>query len=113
MASIGNYSQAINTVSDLVKTVTNYNGIKAGVNYVRNDAKPTWRGVADHVFGANENDLTRFTTKDADGNITGAYNAAKIAGSIGGLAIGYRFASGGGLYRDKDGNVDIAGIPFI
>ena len=37
----------------------------------------------------------------------------KIAGGIAGLGIGYRFLSGGGAYRDKDGNTDIAGIPFV
>lgn len=59
--------------------------------------------------------------KDADGNTTGYENkmkntyisGAKVAGAMSGLGIGYRALSGGGLYRDKDGNVDIAGIPFV
>ena len=30
-----------------------------------------------------------------------------------GLGIGYRFLSGGGAYRDKNGNTDLAGVPFV
>lgn len=59
--------------------------------------------------------------KDKDGKVTGyegrtqdAYlSGGKIAGAMSGIGVGYRVLSGGGLYRDKDGNVDIAGIPFI
>lgn len=40
-------------------------------------------------------------------------NGAEIAKTAGGLGLGYRALSGGGLYRDKDGNTDIAGIPFV
>ena len=45
------------------------------------------------------------------------YQYSKIAGDT---AIGYmglsaigRIATGGGLYKDSDGNTDIIGIPFI
>ena len=41
------------------------------------------------------------------------WSGKKIAGGLAGLGIGYRFASGGGAYRDKNGDTDIAGIPFI
>lgn len=48
---------------------------------------------------------------------TGDYDAGKVAAS--GLATYmtgatmYRLGSGGGFYRDKDGNTDIIGVPFI
>lgn len=48
---------------------------------------------------------------------TGDYDAGKVAAS--GLATymtgatAYRLGSGGGFYRDKDGNTDIIGVPFI
>ena len=41
------------------------------------------------------------------------WSGKKIAGGLAVLGIGYRFASGGGVYRDKNGDTDIAGIPFI
>jgi hypothetical protein len=43
----------------------------------------------------------------------GALNLGKIAGSYIGLSAAYRVASGGGLYRDKNGNNNIIGIPFV
>lgn len=50
-------------------------------------------------------------------NTDGTYNYGNMArlgaaGWIGG-SVGYRALSGGGLYRDADGNTDIIGIPFI
>jgi hypothetical protein len=47
--------------------------------------------------------------KDASGNM----RWGRVAGTASGLAIGYRVISGGGLYRDKNGNFDIAGVPFV
>lgn len=40
-------------------------------------------------------------------------NGGEIAKTAAGLGLGYRALSGGGVYRDKDGNTDIAGIPFV
>ena len=41
------------------------------------------------------------------------YDARKIAAAAEVPFFAYRFGSGGGIYRDKDGDVDIVGIPFI
>lgn len=37
----------------------------------------------------------------------------KIAGSYIGLSAAARVATGGGLYRDRNGNTNIAGVPFV
>ena len=39
--------------------------------------------------------------------------AAGIAGSYMGLSAAGRVASGGGLYKDSDGNTDLIGVPLI
>lgn len=65
------------------------------------------------VGGAAEGDLMKA--------IKGAYydEGAKslkygnIAGSYLGVSSAYRLASGGGLYKDKNGNTNIIGVPFI
>lgn len=44
-----------------------------------------------------------------DGNL----NYGKIAGSYIGVSAAARIASGGGLYKDRNGNTNIAGVPFI
>jgi len=43
----------------------------------------------------------------------GGYSGRKIAGSYMGASAVGRLASGGGLYKDREGNTDIIGIPFI
>lgn len=48
---------------------------------------------------------------------TGEYSVGKVATTVAGTYMtassAYRILSGGGLYRDKDGNTDIIGIPGI
>ena len=50
-------------------------------------------------------------------NKDGSYNKTMIGGTIAGAYIGVssagRIATGGGLYRDSDGNFDLMGVPFI
>lgn len=41
------------------------------------------------------------------------WNYGKIAGSYIGVSAAARVATGGGLYKDKNGNTNIAGVPFI
>jgi hypothetical protein len=43
----------------------------------------------------------------------GGYSARKIAGSYMGVSAAGRIATGGGLYKDKDGNTDVIGVPLI
>jgi hypothetical protein len=102
-------SQVINAIGTTAGNVFNFmkEPWRAGIDYATKDGNKTWKGLAKEMFGGNKKDLTAFTAGDQ------TYNGAKIATALGGLGIGYRFASGGGAYRDKNGNTDIAGIPFI
>lgn len=49
------------------------------------------------------------TFKHKDGTL----NYGKIAGSYIGVSAAARVATGGGLYKDRNGNTNIAGVPFI
>lgn len=40
-------------------------------------------------------------------------NYGKIAGSYIGTAAALRVASGGGAYKDKNGNTNLIGVPFV
>lgn len=67
--------------------------------------------------GFSEAMRNTFGKRGTDGKLlTGdkaGWSAGKIAGSyIGAAAIG-RVATGGGLYRDKNGNTNIVGVPFV
>ena len=50
------------------------------------------------------------THRKADGK---SWDGAVIAGSFIAAGAGYRALSGGGAYRDSNGNTNVAGIPFI
>lgn len=40
-------------------------------------------------------------------------SAKKVAGTAVGVGVAGRVATGGGLYRDRYGNVNVPGLPFI
>lgn len=71
------------------------------------------RGTINAAFKADDGAATNFWIGKEGEEGSMHLNGAKVAGGLGGLAIGYRALSGGGVYRDKDGNTDIAGIPFV
>lgn len=73
----------------------------------------TVKGLMGEAFKADGNGLTDFWIGEKGKEGSMHLNGAKIAGAAGSLGIGYRALSGGGVYRDKDGNTDIAGIPFV
>lgn len=51
--------------------------------------------------------------KKAHLNDEGKYSLSRIAGSAIGVSAAARIVSGGGIYRDKDGNANLIGIPFV
>lgn len=75
----------------------------------------------ENIIYDNKQNMTNLTLNNklrlAHLNNDGTWNKKAIAGSglIGytGLSSAYRLASGGGLYKDNNGNTDIMGIPFI
>lgn len=51
-----------------------------------------------------------FTKKGVDGRTA---NVGRIAGAYFGAGVAGRVATGGGLYRDRYGRVNVPGVPFI
>jgi hypothetical protein len=76
------------------------------------------------LFGAGEFAVRAFNNKGDDAikaafNSTfretaeGPLNVGKLAGSYIGASAAYRVASGGGTTRDKNGNANLIGVPFV
>ena len=76
-------------------------------------------GMIHRVFGTDEaaEKWWRVGVKETDdaGKVTGRhyYDARKVFGGIVGASVGARLLSGGGVYKDRDGNTDLIGIPFV
>ena len=105
MASIGMFSQAINS-TDVGKFL--FGGLSDMAHHVSSNHWNTSLKDALHEgFGGTKGEMLSF---DLGGK---TWSGKKIAGGLASLGIGYRFVSGGGAYRDKNGDTDIAGIPFI
>ena len=102
--------EAINAVG---KTL--FGGISGTIDALKNDTKKGSYGnfgsALKEGFGAEKGDWTAIPMGEGDNawNLSGK----KVVGGLAGLGLGYRFLSGGGVYRDKNGNTDIAGIPFV
>lgn len=138
MAAIPNTQWVEQTLNDLTPRMAKainsvFSPFVGGARYLMDtEGKPrSWRGFAESAWGGSKDDLTGINVgktfkKDQDGNILkdandnpivddpGFYiNGGKVATTGVGLGLGYRALSGGGVYRDKDGNTDLAGIPFV
>lgn len=76
-------------------------------------------GMIHRVFGTDEGaeKWWRVGVKETDdaGKVTGRhyYDARKVFGGLIGASAGARLLSGGGIYKDRDGNTDLIGIPFV
>lgn len=67
----------------------------------------------DKTFRKNAKDASGKLIKDADGKIKRDLDVGKIAGSYLGVSAAARIASGGGVYKDGNGNGNLIGVPFI
>lgn len=66
----------------------------------------TYKGVRD---GGNFWDALESAHKNDDGSL----RWSRVAGTYAAAAVGSRVISGGGLYKDRYGNSNIPGVPFI
>ena len=99
-------AEAINTILDPFRGIAGYMATTAAKGEAR-----TGRGFVQAAWGGDGKGLTDFTIGEGKDAIT--LNGGKMAATGVGLGLGYRALSGGGVYRDKNGNTDIAGIPFV
>jgi hypothetical protein len=104
MASIlkGN-EKIIDAMTDALKN--------AGGYVSKNWGKQGFSGVYNNMTEHNQ-DIGK-AVKNAYTHEGGKLNMGAVAGSYLGASAGYRALSGGGVYRDKNGNANIIGIPFV
>lgn len=102
-----------------IKAMQNSNAFKMGANVSK--AAP-FKGIMDsareyygHANSGSKIGIKQAAilghTKDINGQRVADYK--KIAGTAATIGVAGRVASGGGLYRDRYGNVNVPGLPFI
>lgn len=79
----------------------------------RNFGNKYFGGIADTYKGTKAGDGFWNSLEAAHKNADGSLRWDRIAGTYAAAAIGSRVISGGGLYKDKYGNTNLPGIPFI
>lgn len=89
-----------------IANVTQSSSAKAG-NFFGQGIRDSYKNIkAEQPLGA--------AIKSAHTNkATGQLSAKKMAGTAATLGVAGRVATGGGLYRDRYGNVNVPGVPFI
>lgn len=100
-----NSNQSINSVTEMM-TNPAAGGWAGGVTQSINAYRQGGKHEGD-LFGAIK------AAHKKDGDLNGNWDYGRIAGSAMTAGIGYRVLSGGGAYRDQNGQTNIAGVPFI
>lgn len=65
------------------------------------------------AFTKNARDKSGKLVRDQSGNLVKQLNTKAVAGTAVTAGMAARIATGGGLYRDRNGNVNLPVIPFI
>ena len=71
-------------------------------------------GIANTIYKMDGGANFKQALKSAHMNAAGTgLDYKKVAGTAATISVAGRVASGGGLYRDRYGNVNVPGLPFI
>lgn len=73
----------------------------------------TGGSVGDQVKMAGSGIANYYNPMNGEGAATNALRYGATAAGVSATAIGGRYLSGGNMTTDRDGNKDIAGVPFI
>lgn len=91
------------------------NGSYKAINHIGNN----YMGVAEaatKMFGKEKMEFSKAldsTFRHQTGELAGQLNYGKIAGSYIGAAAAGRVITGGGVYKDGNGNSNLIGVPFV
>lgn len=104
MASLEGWSNFLKS-NEAINKLSNLEPAKGIVDSIENvlSRKDSKESLIDAITRAH----SKGNAKDA------GISAARVAGSFVGASTAYRVVSGGGLYKDRNGNTNIAGIPFV
>lgn len=93
----------------LSKSLAYKNGVRVSKGLFSNGVT---KGTAQTIRNMNKG--VKFTEAITKAHtVNGKLSASRIAGTAATIGVAGRIATGGGLYRDRYGNFNLPGIPFI
>lgn len=105
------------TVKNLNKNSKAFKAGKQTANFLGGGIKNTVKNMSEaggkQSFKTAVKNAHSTMVKDANGNMVSQLSGKKIAGTAIGVSMAGRVITGGGLYKDKNGNTNIPGLPFI
>jgi hypothetical protein len=90
------------------------NPIRTAGHFLLGESGSGFRGVRNYMHGGDgvvDAVKHAYTKVGADG--ASHLNVGAIAGSYITASAGARVLSGGGIYKDRNGNANIIGVPFV
>lgn len=105
------------TVKNLNKNSKAFKAGKQTANFLGGGIKNTVKNMSEaggkQSFKTAVKNAHSHMVKDANGKMVKELSGKKIAGTAIGVSMAGRVITGGGLYKDKNGNTNIPGLPFI
>ena len=83
------------------------------INKAKGYAKEAFGGVADTYYNLKDGQDLFTALGNAHKNADGSMNMLRAGGTFVAASAAARVASGGGLYKDRYGNPNLIGVPFI
>ena len=94
----------------MLRSKLGYNGSFMGRDGIQNASGKTIENWSKDI---SDKDRLKSMIRNKDGSYNKTMIGGAIAGSYVGVSSSGRIASGGGLYKDSDGNTDLMGVPLI
>lgn len=98
-----------NSAKELATSMAFKNGEAFGRGLLKNGVT---NGTANTIKNMNEGMKFNKALKSAH-TVNGKLSTGKMLGTFATVSVAGRVATGGGLYKDQNGNFNIPGLPFI
>ena len=105
--------QATNKVTKKMLNRKSSQMVNMGSAFAKSAPMKGISGSASHYMQAPKANRSVINSIKAGHMTNGNLDMKKVAGTAATIGVAGRIATGGGLYRDRYGNVNVPGVPFI
>lgn len=105
--------QATNKVTKKMLNRKSSQMVNMGSAFAKSAPMKGISGSASHYMQAQKANRSVINSIKAGHMTNGNLDMKKVAGTAATIGVAGRVATGGGLYRDRYGNINVPGVPFI